>query len=37
LPCRANNATCTSGGDCCSGNCILRSSPGYCCVAGGCP
>jgi hypothetical protein len=35
--CVANGATCNAAGDCCSGNCILRTTPGYCCVAGGCP
>jgi hypothetical protein len=35
--CAANGATCASSNDCCSLNCILRTSPGYCCQAGGCP
>jgi hypothetical protein len=35
--CQPNGAGCISNNDCCSNNCILRSSPGYCCQAGGCP
>jgi hypothetical protein len=35
--CTPNSGACTQNGDCCSGNCILRTSPGFCCIPGGCP
>jgi hypothetical protein len=35
--CQPNGGGCIANGDCCSNNCILRSSPGYCCQPGGCP
>ncbi len=36
--CKVNGDSCSTGGDCCSGNCILRGgNPGFCCEPGGCP
>jgi hypothetical protein len=35
--CQPNGNACNQNSDCCSNNCILRTTPGYCCVAGGCP
>ncbi len=35
--CLPNASTCTSNDQCCSRNCILRVSPGFCCEPGGCP
>jgi hypothetical protein len=35
--CQPNGNSCAKHGDCCSGNCITRSSPGFCCKPGGCP
>jgi hypothetical protein len=35
--CQPNGGQCSVPGDCCSGNCITRVSPGYCCEPGGCP
>jgi hypothetical protein len=35
--CQPNGASCLRNSDCCSDNCILRLTPGYCCQPGGCP
>ncbi len=35
--CQPNGNICNTSADCCSGNCILRGSPGFCCESGGCP
>ena len=35
--CQPNSNACSTAADCCSGNCITRTSPGFCCQAGGCP
>jgi hypothetical protein len=35
--CIPNGGNCDSNAQCCSGNCILRGNPGFCCQPGGCP
>ena len=35
--CQPNGNACNFNSECCSGNCITRTLPGFCCIAGGCP
>ncbi len=35
--CQSNGNSCEKNSDCCSDNCIMRGSPGFCCEPGGCP
>jgi hypothetical protein len=35
--CQGNGGACITNDDCCSHNCITRTSPGFCCQPGGCP